>query len=566
LIYDKNDEENKIKILTKNEIENNSVLVSKLRNFISNLKLTRIKDDAILCNVKKEYIKPWSFRVDSDSCITLWFDELLNFLNSIKISDNDKVIEYQTWRKDYILWRMLEDKYISFDQYKEAILDSFGYEFKKYSSNIKYPYFVMYIKEYLENKYWKDVINQGWFKIYTTLDSKLQDKAEELIKKYWDINETRFWAKNDALISIDNKNWAILSMVGWRDYFDEENWGNNNMITSRLQPGSTFKPFAYALAIENNKIGSKTPVYDVKTTFPGGYSPHNFDWKYMWKMNISTALNNSRNIPAIKMFYLAWWEEKIISFMEKLWVKTLRKFKEEYKEKHPNWDYSYSAPMALWTWLMTPLELAWAYSTFANLWVKKQINPIIKIVDRNWNIIEDNSKLEGEEKESISASLAYIMNSILSDTSSRPSFWNTYMSLSWRKLAAKTWTSTKQYIKNWRKIIAPRNLWTVWYTPQITTVVWVWNTSGKELYLNWNWLEAAGPIMKDFMSFAHRWKKVESWSRPIWVKTIWISKISGLLPRDWFPSNFIVDSNFMNVPNTVDNSLKEVRVDSLCNW
>ena len=565
-IFNLKDEEHKTKILTKKDIEENKIFLSKLVKVINDLELKRVGSDAVICKINKNYIKSWTFRVDSDWCITLWYNKLLNFLNALKIKDWDHILEYQTWRKDYILWRMLDDNYINFDVYKKSILNSFGFEFKKPKNNIKSPYFVMYVKEYLEKKYGKEIIEQWWFRIFTTLDSKLQDKAESLVEKYWKSNETKFWAKNSAMISIDNKTGWVLVMVGWRDYFDEENWWNNNMITARLQPGSTFKPFAYALAINNNSIWSKTPVYDLKTRFPWWYIPNNFDWKFEWKMNISTALNSSRNIPAIKMFYLAWGENKIISFMEKLWVKTLRQFKEEYKIKYPSKTYNYAAPMALGTGIMTPLELAWAYSTFANMWIRKDINPIVKIVDRKWNIIEDREKDIKELKPVISPSLAYIMNNILSDTNSRPAFWNNYLSISWRKIAAKTGTSTKQYVKNGRKVIAPRNLWTIWYTPQITTVVWAWNTSGKELYFTWNWLEAAWPIMINFMKYAHIWKKVESWSRPIWVKSLKISKISWLLPSKDFPSHFLIDSNFINSPTEYDNSLKLLKIDNLCNW
>jgi len=53
------------------------------------------------------------------------------------------------------------------------------------------------------------------------------------------------------------------------------------MITSLIQPGSSFKPFVYALAIDKEVVGSKTPIYDVETTFPGGYTPKNFDGKFM---------------------------------------------------------------------------------------------------------------------------------------------------------------------------------------------------------------------------------------------------------------------------------------------
>jgi len=564
-IYEKWKEDESLKLLTKKDIIIYKWIVWKLIWFINQLKFKDVDWRVLICWIKKEYLKN-NIRIDNDWCSVIDYEQLLDFLNSIKIKDGKNYIEYQTWRKDYILWRMLEDKYITFSQYKKALLDSFWFRFKKYSDKIKYPYFVMYVKDYLEKKYWKDVVEKWWLNIYTTLDAKLQDKAISLIKHYWDINIKKFGAKNDALISIDNKSWWILSMVWWRNYFDTENWWNNNMILSRLQPGSTFKPFVYSLAIKNNKIWTKTPVYDLKTIFPSDYSPQNFDGKFMWKIPLDKALDNSRNIPAIKMFFLSWWERVIIDFMEKLWVKTLADFKEEYRKKYHK-EYVYWASMALWTWLMTPLELAWAYSVFANLWRKVEINPILKIVDSKWNIIEDNTVKKKKKVPVINPALAYIMNSILTDTSARPKFWNTYMTIPGRKLAAKTWTSTKQFYKNWVKEIYPRNLWTIWYTPQITTVVWVWNTDWEKLYYNWNWLEWAWPIMRDYMAYAHKNLIVEDWKRPAGVKELNVSNVSWLLPSpDWFPKNFLVSSLFLNSPTDYDNSLRKVSVDTLCNW
>jgi len=108
---------------------------------------------------------------------------------------------------------MLEDGYIEFEDYKNALLTSFGYDFQEYKEEIKYPHFVFYIREYLEDKYGKDVIEKGGFQIYTTIDPTLQDKAEELVKQYADINAEKSGAKNAALISIDNKTGEILTMV-----------------------------------------------------------------------------------------------------------------------------------------------------------------------------------------------------------------------------------------------------------------------------------------------------------------------------------------------------------------
>lgn len=526
---------------------------NKLKEVIENIKANPIKwtNKIVLCWVEQSTLKS-RYAVDSDWCLVLQYQNLLNFLNNIQVADWDNLIEYQTWRKDFILWRMLEDWYITFDQYKNAILEWIWYKFNKSQENIKAAHFIFYVKEYLEQKYWKEIISVWGLKIYTTLDLEKQEKAEELITKYSEINSNKFWADNAALVSLDNTNWDIITMVWGKNYFDEDNKWNVNIVTSKIQPGSTFKPFVYSMWLYENELWSKTPIYDLETNFPWGYSPSNFDWKFMWKMNISTALNNSRNIPAIKMIYLAWWEKAVVSFMQKLWVNSLKN------------HWMYGAPLALWTWEMTPLELAWAYSVFANLWEKVEINPILKIVDSKWNIIEEKTTIKKEEV--ISPWQSYIINKMLSDTTTRPAFWNTYLSLEWRDLAAKTWTSTKQYEKNWKKEIYPRNLWTTWYTPQYTTVVWAWNTDWTELKLNWNWLEWAWPIFIDFMKYLHKWEEVLSWGKPSSVKEINISEISWLLPNPEWYNNKLERSLFLNKPTKYDNSYKTTRVDTLCNW
>jgi membrane peptidoglycan carboxypeptidase len=99
---------------------------------------------------------------------------------------------------------MYEDEKIDGLIFKRILYDGLEFEFKKYSENIKYPYFVMYIKEYLETKYGKDIdISQG-LKIYTTIDPKLQEKAEELVRKQVAINKSQYGASSAALVSMDN--------------------------------------------------------------------------------------------------------------------------------------------------------------------------------------------------------------------------------------------------------------------------------------------------------------------------------------------------------------------------
>ena len=500
------------KILSKQTLDDKKIEMDLLKNYITNLTALDKWSYLEICWIDEENIKSKNFSVDEKWCINLKFNKLLLFLNSISIEQGTNFIEYETWRKDYVLWRMLEDKYITFEEYKEALIESFWFEFIEYRDDIKYPHFVMYVKDYLEKIYTKEVLINGGFKIYTTIDPDLQDKAQELIEKRVKINTEKYWARNAALISLDNETGQILSMVWGVDYFDEDNLGYNNMILARLQPGSTFKPFVYMLSMIKESFTRYTIFTDAKFTFPWDYTPENSDWKYMWKMTLSKALNYSRNIPAVKNYYAAGEEEEIIKFLRKFWVKSLDEVKKEYKEKY-GYNYVYAAPMALGTVQITPIELAWAYSVFANNWVKNELTSILKIVDFDWKIIEEfNTEIEWEKV--LEQKDAYQMNTILSSVQDRPKDWNYFLTIPGRSLAAKTGTSSKQYKKNpedKEDSIFPKDMWTVWYTPQITTVVWAWNTSWEELswdayWINWAWL-----IMKNFMIFAHKDLDVKAW-------------------------------------------------------
>lgn len=562
-IYNQDEVDNVTEIITPSSHTKNASSINLFKTFLQNLKAQELSESKLLiCWLLQENFKA-NIDVDNEGCSVLDYSDLLLFLNSIQLQQADQYLEYQTGRKDFILGRMLEDNYISFDEYRSAIIKSLWFEFTQSRTDIKYPHFVFYVKQYLEEKYGADVLESGWFKVFTTIDPNLQDKAEEIVQNQAAINNTRFGGQNAALLSLDNQAGEILAMVGWKDYFDTQIWGNNNMMTSALQPGSTFKPFVYSLALKNEKIGTKTPVYDVETTFPWSYTPANFDGKFMWKMTIADALNYSRNIPAIKMFYLAWREAAILSFMRQLWVTSFDTFQASYKEKNGR-DYTYGAPLALWTGEMTGFELAQAYSVFANMGELKDFSPILKIIDSNGVVIEEKQE-SSKTNQVMPASQAYLINKILSDTSSRPSAWNSLLSLPGRTMAAKTGTSTKQYTLWGKKYIFASNLWTIAYTPQITTVAWAGNTDGSQLWSRWNGLEWAGSIVQPFMQHAHKNKAVQSWSSPVGVKSLNISSLSWLLPSDTTLPWFLTSALFINSPITYDNSFQALEVDALCN-
>src|SRR3989338_6396906 len=174
-------------------------------------------------------------------------------------NNRDKLEE----RKNLVLLRMLQNNFISNDEYKDALAEKVDWQTQE-GLGIKAPHFVMWVRQYLENKYGVDVVNKGGLKVNTTLDYDLELKAETLAKNSALDNKKNFNAENVSIVAIDAKTGQILVMVGSRDYFDKEIDGNFNVALAHRQPGSSFKPVVYAEAF-NKGYTPDTVVFDLQT-------------------------------------------------------------------------------------------------------------------------------------------------------------------------------------------------------------------------------------------------------------------------------------------------------------
>jgi penicillin-binding protein 1A len=539
-------------------------MYSVFKWYLSGITMEAYDGEVRICGINKDYVRNSNYLPSDTWCIDTAYDNLLEFVGDIAIRDDivdsgstiSHVLEYTIGRKDFVAVRMFEDGKIDGSTFKKIIYDGLEFQFQKYSENIKHPYFVMYIKEYLENKYGKDIdITQG-LKVYTTLDPDLQEKAESLVKKQATTNKTQYGAKSAALVSMDNKNGALLAMVWGPDYFDTENGGNNNMVIAKRQPGSSFKPIVYALAISKNPIGPLSPVADVKTKFSNTWQPENYDGKFKGVMTVEKALAYSRNIPAIKMYYLAWQEESIEKHAQTLGLKTV------------NDAVVSGGALALGAEEVRPIDLMQAYSIFANLGIKRDVYAIEKIVDSQWNTIEEYKKPEKEEPV-FSAAASYILTNILANIEARPEGkWREYITIAWgRRAAVKTGTSDKKVGKlpDGDDKLLPRDLWTAWYTPQITTVVWAGNVDGKETYGTCDGLNCAAPIWRQYRDYAQKNLKKEDWNKPESVLDVTIVKSSGLLPTSSTPEWQKITTIMSIKPSETDSGFNSIGIDTLCN-
>lgn len=413
--------------------------------------------------------------------------------------------EYKKGRKDLVLQRMLDTEKITFEQFKTAWSESKNLEFNQNKTDIKAPHFVFYVRQLLEEKYGKEFLREGGLRIYTTLDRDLQDIAEETIAVK-SIAYSREWnANNAALTAIDPENGQILAYVGGKDYFDEKNDGQVDVLTSRRQPGSSFKPLVYATAFEKGYAPS-TLVFDVETDFGGNYRPQNFDGAFSGPVTIREALNRSLNIPAVKMAHLGK-PASIFANAQKLGIKI-----EGTPEDH-------GVALGIGVAEVEPLSHINSLQTFVGDGSYFQPSAILQIQNSSGKILEkfDPSRTK---KEGLDAQVVALVRDILTDEKTRPTTdgfdWNNLLQLKDLDNGSKTGTSNRRVKnpdfneefpedpeKNPRMITAPGDSWTVGFTPHLVGGVWIGNNDGAPMTPGATGLTVAAPIWKKFMNDAH---------------------------------------------------------------
>lgn len=396
-------------------------------------------------------------------------------------------------RQDYILDRMVKYNYVS-----AAEADAAKKEIPKLATQahgIKAPHFVMYVKEYLESKYGADYIEKSGLKVYTTLDWDLQQAAEQIISEGAQNNWKKYKAYNAALAAVDPKTGQILAMVGSRDYFDTENDGNVNVTIRDRQPGSSFKPFAYVTALEKGYTPD-TVLFDLKTEFNplcaadssqdkdqyglDCYSPGNYDNKFRGPITARLALAQSLNIPSVEMLYLAGIEDTIKKAKE-MGITSL------------NANY-YGLSLVLGGGEVKLLDEVAAYGVFATDGIKNEKSPILKVEDKNGNIIEE---YKNNPTKVLNEQAARNISSMLSDNQARTPVFGAASPLYFndRQVAVKTGT-TQGY----------RDAWTVGYTPSLAAGVWVGNNNNTPMTREGAGMAAAAPLWHDFIKKAYELK------------------------------------------------------------
>jgi len=327
-----------------------------------------------------------------------------------------------------------------------------------------------------------------------------------------------------ALITIDDHNGHILSMVGGSDF---ETKKYNRAVDAKVQPGSSFKPLYYSAAIGSKKFTTATRLYDGPIIFfddlGNKYTPTNYLGSWEGSVLLRHALATSMNVPSLQVLEKLGFEAAIERASRLLG-------KEDQSENRTLFPRSF--PLGLGITSVAPIDMARAFATFPNQ--GKAVIPIAitSVWDRNGNIVlePENERLReqqrnhGRDNEIMTPQNAYIMVSMLQSTVE-------YGTLRWRRIniggfdgmpmAGKTGTT-----QNWG------DAWTVGFSPYYTTAIWFgFDTPGNSLGRELTGATAAGPYWAEYMKKIHTGlERIEFQKPDTGLVEMKVCAVSGKIP------------------------------------
>lgn len=411
---------------------------------------------------------------------------------------------------------MSEQGYITKDEAEEA--SSEKVKFAKAPAELESsqaPHFAVWVREYLYQKYGEANVNRSGFRVKTSLDLTYQAIAQKAVAAQV-ARLAKQKVTNGGLISFDPYSGEILSMVGSMDWANED-FGKFNVVFARRQPGSSFKPIVYTKAFSDGM--KTTDILHDKPTDYSGYKPKNYDGKFRGDVTLRKALANSLNVPAVELLNKVGVRDAV-DLAKDMGMTTLT---------DPD---RYGLSLVLGGGEVELFELTRAYGVLATGGELVPSHPILAIEDKLGKKIyeynpftkkeEDNfnpgviSLFEGTaepfkdkfiggggSKRVVDEASAYLTTHILADDKARGEIFGTGSALLLsRQSGAKTGT-TDDY----------RDSWTIGYTPDVVTGVWIGNNDNSPMGRVAGSIGAA-PIWREYMEAVHRGKTVREFARP----------------------------------------------------
>jgi membrane peptidoglycan carboxypeptidase len=473
-------------------------------------------------------------------------------------------------RQEVVLDAMAREGYITAEQAAAAKADDVLGRLQSFQQrfDIRAPHFSFYVINELTKLLGTDVTFRGGLKVITSIDLTLQDQAECVARtqvarlsgldpaiviqtdtgspcdaatflpapRASDIGVDHH-VTNASVVVLDPTTGQILAMVGSADYWNADIDGKFNIaVDGRRQPGSSFKPFTYLTAFSQGYTPASM-LLDVRTAFGQDtgipYVPENYDRQFHGPVSLRIALARSYNVPAVDLMNRVQ-VENVIRTAHLMGINTL--------DRDSNY---YGLALTLGGGEVSLLDMTYAYGVMSNFGRLagqpiplnerrsgyRALDPvaILRVEDSQGNLVQKCGDAEQGDthcdfsqprtQQVLTEQLAYLITNILSDTQARIGAFGTPNPLELdRPAAAKTGT-TNDFVDNW----------TLGYTPQLVTGVWVGNADSTPME-KVTGLTGAAPIWHAIMKYATQTLPPLGWDAPPGINQVTVCYPSGLLP------------------------------------
>jgi penicillin-binding protein 1B len=411
-------------------------------------------------------------------------------------------------RRNIILQMMLENGYISEKQYVEAASTPLTVT-RGGADSTDAPYFVDLVNDELQDRFEGHDFQESSYRIYTTLDLNLQREAVEAVRYGLaevddQVRRRKIHPGVDAqvaLVALDAETAEVKALVGGRNYGVSQ----LNRVLAKRQPGSVFKPFVYAAAVNTALAGEDGKTFttvstlvDEPTTFwydGKPYEPNNYKSEFHGTVTLRQAIAKSMNIPTVKLAEAIGYETVV----------------ELARAAGMNLQILATPAVALGAYEVTPLEVAGAYTIFPGQGTYVQPNFLKMIRDDKGRIIYEYKPVR---RQVLDARTAYLMVDLLGEVMRSGTAAGARSRGFVLPAAGKTGTS--------------HDGWLAGFTSKLLCVVWVGFDDNQELKLEG--ARSALPVWTEFMKRAHQYReyrRVRPFQAPEGVVSLMVDSMSG---------------------------------------
>ena len=378
-------------------------------------------------------------------------------------------------RQAYVLNRMAEEGYITAESARRAYNEPLGLNRVK-ESDKSGNYYSQYVTNYVSRKYGRDLLTTGGLTIYTSMDKRLQQRADTAVKKgiaALDRSGKSGDKPQAAMLVMESGSGRVRAVVGGADFSTSQ---FNRAIQARRQPGSSFKPIVFAVALERG-FTPDSIIIDEPMNLPGTqrgktWQPKNFEDRHYGPTTLHTGLIHSRNIVAIKLLQ-AVGIDPVVKMARDLGIRS--KIKPD-------------LTLALGSSEVSLLEMTGAYTPFANRGYYSRPILIEKIIDRHGKVLEENREHKVRiMSEKTAIQMDRMLQGVITEGTGREA----------RGLKETAGGKTGTTDRN-------MDAWFIGYTRDYVTGVWVGHDRKVSLGRSGSGGHTAAPIWLDFM------KQVES--------------------------------------------------------